>query len=468
QAADGILRAIQSQQLRIDIGIFTGLAFISPFLAPFLVIMVCSAMLIGHERQTGTWEWTGSLPVTWQQALFSKLFITYLFGFCSGALLLPGACFAIQNIDSGPPTLMDFIYVWLGVMLLVGFFSTLVYFILLLLLNEPMYALVLGLMANIIIPYGVMMLVAAMHGFNTGFQIMDGIIVWSLLTIAAFIALLPIYRSVWIHPRQDLFRPARYQSISAAESRVAAVRREGQPSEAWAMLRLGLQSSVAIRAILLLALIGSYIASSPGEHRGLPWFLAFTASLLGATTFMHPSQLSRIRFLTDRGAKILPLLLQYIGLSFAWLLGISIVYVVTFFVSRPNEYAMDGLTQNLWQVVHVVFSFFLIGVLCSIICEKPIVALTCSVVLSMLAPLGFIFLWETGSERLFETGLILSVFVSTPILIAAILWHGKRWMVLLDPRPALTASVALALAVAIPISLPIILSFTSTAISLST
>src|SRR5690606_11982797 len=44
--------------------------------APILYTIGACGMLVGHERQSGSWEWSSSLPVSWGSALASKLLVT--------------------------------------------------------------------------------------------------------------------------------------------------------------------------------------------------------------------------------------------------------------------------------------------------------------------------------------------------------------------------------------------------------
>ena len=43
--------------------------------SPALLAIACCGLLIGHERQSGCWAWSSSLPISWQQSMFSKFII---------------------------------------------------------------------------------------------------------------------------------------------------------------------------------------------------------------------------------------------------------------------------------------------------------------------------------------------------------------------------------------------------------
>ena len=44
---------------------------------PTLLAIGCSGVLIGQERQTGSWTWSSSLPVSWRQSLASKTLVWF-------------------------------------------------------------------------------------------------------------------------------------------------------------------------------------------------------------------------------------------------------------------------------------------------------------------------------------------------------------------------------------------------------
>ena len=79
---------IQHEETRIG---FIGASVTLACIAPILLALGCSGMLIGHERQTGTWAWSSSLPVSWTQALTSKLLVAIAgsLGVCIPLAIIP-------------------------------------------------------------------------------------------------------------------------------------------------------------------------------------------------------------------------------------------------------------------------------------------------------------------------------------------------------------------------------------------
>src|SRR5690349_6329113 len=57
-------------------------------LAPTLAAIACSGLLIGHERQTRTWNWSSSLPLDWRWALASKFIVWFVSSLAMVAILL--------------------------------------------------------------------------------------------------------------------------------------------------------------------------------------------------------------------------------------------------------------------------------------------------------------------------------------------------------------------------------------------
>src|SRR5687768_9703878 len=60
-----------------DMSLFSQ-AYAIVLLAPVFSAIACSGLLIGHERQTRTWNWTSSLPVEWSSALTSKALVWFV------------------------------------------------------------------------------------------------------------------------------------------------------------------------------------------------------------------------------------------------------------------------------------------------------------------------------------------------------------------------------------------------------
>src|SRR5690606_16709912 len=61
-------------------------------IAPILFAIGAGGMLVGHERQSGSWEWSSSLPSSWRSALTSKLIVATAGAIVTGAVLavIPG------------------------------------------------------------------------------------------------------------------------------------------------------------------------------------------------------------------------------------------------------------------------------------------------------------------------------------------------------------------------------------------
>ncbi|MFN7290497.1 MAG: hypothetical protein ACK5T6_07915, partial [Pirellula sp.] len=113
-------------------------------LAPTFIALGCSGMLIGHERQTGTWGWSSSLPTSWRSALLSKLIVTFsacFVVFCMSAII-PSVLFISGQLPS-VGFRSEFALIPL-VIFLVLFEIIAFFYLALLLFREPLVALVVG------------------------------------------------------------------------------------------------------------------------------------------------------------------------------------------------------------------------------------------------------------------------------------------------------------------------------------
>ena len=125
---------------------------------PILLALGCSGMLIGHERQSGTWAWSSSLPVSWWQPLGSKLFVSTLGSlFASLLLAIIPVMLVITRRLPIPPTsteTLDIFYV--SSVTIVIFFEVIVFcFLATVLLRETLTALVVAGIAIMIVQIGI-------------------------------------------------------------------------------------------------------------------------------------------------------------------------------------------------------------------------------------------------------------------------------------------------------------------------
>ena len=94
-------RLIQDQETRTG---FMATIVTVAFLAPVFLALGSSGMLIGHERQTGTWAWSSSLPVSWMQALASKLVVSISGSLC---VCIPLAILPVWFLATQAPRLPE-------------------------------------------------------------------------------------------------------------------------------------------------------------------------------------------------------------------------------------------------------------------------------------------------------------------------------------------------------------------------
>ena len=114
-------------------------------IAPILLALGCGGMLIGHERQTGTWAWSSSLPVSWLQALGSKLFVSTIGSLCASLPLaiIPVLLLITRQLPVPPISSDKQLAFYVSGMTIVIFFEVIVFcFLATMLLRETLTALV--------------------------------------------------------------------------------------------------------------------------------------------------------------------------------------------------------------------------------------------------------------------------------------------------------------------------------------
>lgn len=67
-------------------------------LTPFVILLGCSGLLIGGERENQSWNWCSSLPIDWRIALLSKLTVTLVASLLA-SLLVSAIPFAVGQVS---------------------------------------------------------------------------------------------------------------------------------------------------------------------------------------------------------------------------------------------------------------------------------------------------------------------------------------------------------------------------------
>ena len=417
-------------------------------IAPILLALGCSGMLIGHERQTGTWAWSSSLPVSWLQALGSKLFVSTIGSLCTS---LPLAIIPVLLLIFGqlpiPPTLAATqAAFYVSSMTIVIFIEVIVFcFLATLILREALTALVVAGIWLVIVQIfiGTWFVVQATPtltrwGANVeqagpiAFAIFVGavLLVGCGLMVAAFrwrwgtgqLAALTFWRAT---SSTGLPISTKYQFAEGSA-----------PSEWRMLLRHSWANSFWLR---MLVFVGAFFLTSMLDLTAVPDFLPaiaiLSACILGVTAFEGDQTLLRFRFLADRG--VVPWKLVVSRLAVVAVLALMIAPAVLIRFRGP-----DDRTASLLGLGPIAL---LIGALSSMCFRKSVIAVTAALVASLIAffiSVSIINLVQTDVLRLIgqrpftDFGWIVLYCspVATVALLSAIFRLSRRWLVLDDAK----------------------------------
>jgi hypothetical protein len=327
------------------------------FLSPALVVVGCCGLLVGQERQTGTWHWATSLPVRWTTALASKLLVTL-----AAAILIFYALIIIPVIEKLLGQMEQVQTAWIN-----SFFSgySLLFlievFVILtlasLLLREPLTAIASAGIAMILGQFIFFAVLAetvleSIAVSSEGEIIVSRVTIFIMLLLGA-IPMLFAFRWRWgtgqfatMHFRPDL---------GTREPPIVRLRNDfiTAPGQ-WDMLiqhsmsnSLWLKFTLAIASLLLTYSVG-------------PLFAIPFSAILGLTTFESDQTLGRFRFLADRGVSPIKLACSRLVVSFFWWIAVCVVpLVVRLFVDNSPSAIVAAMGASLF-----VFSLAALASLC--------------------------------------------------------------------------------------------------------
>ena len=412
--------------------------------APILIALGCAGLLIGQERQTGTWAWSSSLPMTWQQALVSKLGASF---FCSLAVTIPLSIVPIWLHLAGYLTTANSLNgASLGMALMIFLETIVVCFLATLIIKETLNALVVAGVVMVLLEACVW---AAVHSLqDSGFKLTNEggslylvlSVVWLIKSALLGLLLMPIaFRWRWGVGQQAVLAVARNTSPLPL-GRFAKYRfQTGKaPSEWRMMLQHSLANSMWLRIVVALATLTiTFIA--PWDAMAIIFCVSFY--LFGISTFEGDQSQSRIRFLADRGAtpwKLVAgrLLIAAMIPSLVMLLSIAISIAV----AGPHHLFA---TMKIWTLVPVTF---LTGAFASMCFRKSIIATTLGVIVQALWIAALVLAAESSYRILsmvrddFSSQMKLAELLHslTPLssiaILAAIFVLSHRWLVRDDAK----------------------------------
>ncbi|QDV23269.1 hypothetical protein [Aureliella helgolandensis] len=419
---------------------FLGGTFSFPALGPFLAALGCIGMLLGHERQSRSWNWSSSLPISWSASLASKLLVTLTV--CLLILLalsiVPASLLATGAIEvqlqAAPDSLQIYSAIYAGGLALLVFFeflftccATVLFF------QNTLTGLVVGAIAVTSTHVG---LLGASEIFKL--RSMDSLVSqgWYNYFLAAAIAVfagmatLLLYRWRWTTGQTWSFS---FGNTVQDEREAGAffIRTQAfAPTLRRSLLVHALFNSFYLRIFILLgALLLSLLANANSDSTDLGVIAILTIGLLGVTTFEGDQTLERYRFLADRGISPRKLVSSRLLVSG----GIALVVLLTLFVF----FRIGSAKSNVPVLVFLVPCWIAFGVaaLTSLCVRQTIVAITlCAVMLGLGAVVTTTIIQVDGPTSLF----LLSRQLVAPAMlggalcgcipIIGIYWLARRWL----------------------------------------
>ena len=414
--------------------------------APILLALGCSGMLIGHERQSGTWAWSSSLPASWRLALSSKLLVS-TFGSLFASLplaIIPVSLLITGQLlipESANVTLATF---YISSMTIVIFFEVIVFcFLTTALLRETLTALVVAAIGLIVVQISIVAWLADSNS-ATAFLVRNGVLqeragsiafagfVSAVLLIGCLLMVVA-FRWRWGIGQQTTLTFWRSPSSVRLPSHARYRYAEGiAPSESKMMLRHACANSFWLRLIVVVSVF-ILLTATTTTPEAVFTIATLSACILGVTAFEGDQTLSRFRFLADRG--VVPWKLVASRLAVVAVLALIIAVAALIRFRGPMDRVAFGL--GLGPIA------LLIGAFSSVCFRKSVIAVAAALVASFMA-----FLVSASIINLVQSdvGSLIGQFtdfgwivlycspVAIVTLLAAIFRLSRRWLVLDDAK----------------------------------
>ena len=350
-------------------------------LSPVLVIIACAGMLIGHERQTGTWGWNSALPHSWKQSLFSKLVVTVTTSLAVPLALsiLPAIAYFSSGIAANDQ--------WQPALILVA--SVFVvdclafYFLSLLLFRDSLNGLLVATGALIlmqVLTLSTPLLIKELFheqpvDTNATWQIVSVLTSGGMIALLGLLAMVATFRWRWGTGQMATFQLPANRSISVAPVQ-PLIRDNLSPGEMPMLMHLSWRNYLILRislatALAALALFGHWLI--------VVW-TGFACLLFGLTAFAGDQTRTRFRFIADRGVSPNRLVTSRLAVPFAF---VALCAVLVLSGSLAN-YRVSLLFEwfNLTvgtAAVGMAVVLFLFGALASLCFDKPVISFTVAI-----------------------------------------------------------------------------------------
>lgn len=340
-------------------------------IAPILLAIGCSGMLVGQERQSGTWAWSSSLPVAWQTALLSKLSISLL-GTLAATIPLTIVPLALWYGGQFTPKVDSIATVYgFGLSFLVFLEVTVFCYLTTLLMRETLTALAaagVGLLALHLV-LGLTDVGELWRGeFSFLYALVINLAIGTIVMVITF-----AWR--WRIGQQATFFSQRGSIAIGPPSKMAfLVFAQPSPSEWRVMLRHSFANSFWLRGCCV---VGCVLATLMMEE-GFAFTVGVIAILiLGVSVFDGDQTLNRFRFLADRGITPWKLAVSRLIVVLPWVFLTMLFGMILPIAFKGND---QQLVWGLLSVVSTGTLAFLVGALASLCFRKSVVAITIAMV----------------------------------------------------------------------------------------
>ena len=402
---------------------------------PILLALACSGMLIGHERQSGNWAWSSSLPVSWKKSLCSKLIVATL-----------GSLFASLPLGILPAIFatVDVVASYFGLTLLIFLQVIVLCFLATLLMRDTLIALlVAGTVLTVLHSFS---LIPVLHSWPMNrFGISPDVAprFWfsflstSVLTVGLGL-LVSAFRWRWTYGQMTkiAFWQERASAIVTGHFRYRESA-SSRPSEWWVMIVHSLRNSFVMGLLVLANMVICtilFLRMDDGLHL---FFVLLALIALGVITFQSDQMLGRFRFLADRGIAPWKLVMSRLAVSLGMAFPAYLVFLIALAFSQGQ---FDRLMLGLFAGA-IAFS---LGALASMCFRSQVMAIGAAILVGVFSFIinGILYSWVLHDQQMltqvnggaFENILILFLPIGALILLVSIFWMARRWLVLDKPN----------------------------------
>jgi hypothetical protein len=415
---------------------------------PIMLALACTGMLIGHERQSGNWSWSSSLPVFWWQALGSKLIVTTL-----GSLLVSLPLGVIPALLSTSQKLHapygDVSVAYYSLTLVIFLEVIVVCFLATVLMRETLGAL---LVAGLVLT--VLHIFASLPWWHENNWISNRLGIsldsaprfWFVFLSAFILALgfgllVVAFRWRWTFGQQTNLAFWQERATSVVSGHFRYRESSGaRPSEWWMMLVHSLRNNLGLGTCVLAIQSASMILLLKSVELS---FLLFSSSMLalGVISFQSDQTLGRFRFLADRGVTPAKLVLSRLSIALVFAIPIYVTYSFVYLLAIPH---LDS--QPSWFVVGFFVCPFVFssGALAAICFRKQVFIIGVAILVTVLGLIliSTILSWVHFEEQLLtgnsyydlDKRLFYCLPFVTVVNVIALFLQSRRWLILDQPK----------------------------------